>query len=63
MGVKLGPTLTEQHTLTVFENRVFRRVTGLKRSEVTGVQKKLHSEKLHNSYSSSDIIRTIKSRM
>jgi hypothetical protein len=35
MGVKLGPTLTEQHTLTVFENRVFRRITGLKRSEVT----------------------------
>jgi hypothetical protein len=44
----------------VFENRVQRRIFGLKRDEVTGC-KKLHSEELHNLYSSSDIIR-IKSR-
>jgi hypothetical protein len=46
----------------VFENRVLRRIFGPKRDEVTGEWRKLHSEKLHNLYSSSDIIRQIKSR-
>jgi hypothetical protein len=32
------------------------------RDEVTGVRRKLHSGELHNLYSSSDIIRQIKSR-
>jgi hypothetical protein len=47
----------------VFKNRVLRRIFGLKRDEVTGDWRKLHNEKLHNLYSSANIIRMIKSRM
>jgi hypothetical protein len=36
MGVKLGLTLREEHRLRVFENRVLRRIFGLKRDEVMG---------------------------
>jgi hypothetical protein len=43
----------------VFENRVLRRIFGPKRNEVTGEWRKLHSEELHNLYSSLDIIRQI----
>jgi hypothetical protein len=46
----------------MFENRVLRRIFGLKRDEVTGKWRKLHSGELHNLYSSPDIIRQIKSR-
>jgi hypothetical protein len=46
----------------VFENRVLRRIFGPKRDEVTGEWRKLHSGELHNLYSSSDIMRQIKSR-
>jgi hypothetical protein len=46
----------------VFENRVLRRIFGLKRDEVTGGWKKLHNEELHNLYYSPSIIRIIKSR-
>jgi hypothetical protein len=46
----------------VFENRVLRRIFGPKRDEVTGGWRKLHSEELHNLYSSQSIIRMIKSR-
>jgi hypothetical protein len=46
----------------VFENRVLRRIFGLKRDEVTGGWRKLHNEELHNVYSSPNIIRMIKSR-
>jgi hypothetical protein len=45
----------------VFENRVLRRIFGPKRDEVTGEWRKLHSEELHNLYSSKNIIRQIKS--
>jgi hypothetical protein len=45
----------------VFENRVLRGIFGPKRDEVTGKWRKLHSGELHNLYSSSDIIRQIKS--
>jgi hypothetical protein len=41
---------------------VLRRIFGPKRAEVTGERKKLHNEELHNLYSSSDVIRQIKSR-
>jgi hypothetical protein len=47
----------------VFENRVLRRIFGPKRDEVTGEWRKLHNEELHILYSSSDIIRQIKSRI
>jgi hypothetical protein len=46
----------------VFENRLLRRIFGPKRDEGTGGWRKLHSEELHNLYSSPNIIRTIKSR-
>jgi hypothetical protein len=46
----------------VFENRVLRRIFGPNRDEVTGDWRKLHNEELHNLYSSSNIIRMIKSR-
>jgi hypothetical protein len=46
----------------VFENRVLRRIFGPKRDEVTGEWRKLHSEELHNLFSSPDIIRQVKSR-
>jgi hypothetical protein len=46
----------------VFENRVLRRIFGLKRDEVTGGWKQLHNEELRDLYSSPSIIRIIKSR-
>jgi hypothetical protein len=46
----------------VFENRVLRRIFGLKRDEVTGEWRKLHNEELHNLHSSPDIIRQVKPR-
>jgi hypothetical protein len=46
----------------VFENRVLRRIFGPKRDEVTGEWSKLQNGRLHNLYSSPDIIRQIKSR-
>jgi hypothetical protein len=46
----------------VFENRFLRRIFGPKRDDVTGDWRKLHSEELHNLYSSQNIIRQIKSR-
>jgi hypothetical protein len=54
--------LREEHGLRVFENRVLSRIFGPKRVEVTGEWRKLHNEELHNVYSSSDIIRQVKSR-
>jgi hypothetical protein len=45
----------------VFENRLLRRIFGLKRDEVRGGQRKLHNEELHNSYSLPSIIRMTKS--
>jgi hypothetical protein len=54
--------LKEEHRLKVFENRVLRRIFAPKRDEMTGGWRKLHNEKLHNLYSSPNIIRMIKSR-
>jgi hypothetical protein len=47
-------TLREKHRLRVFENRVLRRIFGLKRDEVTGEWRKLRNEELRDLYSSSD---------
>jgi hypothetical protein len=55
-------TLKEEHRLRVFENRVLRRIFGLKRGEVTGQWRKLHIGELHNLYSSPEIVRQIKLR-
>jgi hypothetical protein len=46
----------------VFENRVLRRIFGLKRDEVTDEWRKFHNKELHDLYSSPSIIRIIKSR-
>jgi hypothetical protein len=46
----------------VFENRVLRRIFGLKRDEATGSWRKLHNEELLNLYSFPRIIRMIKSK-
>jgi hypothetical protein len=54
--------LREGHRLWVFENRVLKRIFGPKREEDRW-WRKLHSDKLHGLYSSSNIVRIIKSRM
>jgi hypothetical protein len=54
-------TVGEGHKLRVFENRVLRRIFGLKRNGVTGGWRNLHNEELHNLFSSTSIIRMIKS--
>jgi hypothetical protein len=46
----------------VFENRVLKRIFGPKRDDVTGEWRKLHSEEIHNLYSSPDTIRQVNSR-
>jgi hypothetical protein len=55
-------TLREEHGLRVFENRVLRRIFGLKRDEVTGGWRKLHNKEFRDLYSSPSIIRIIKLR-
>jgi hypothetical protein len=55
-------TLREAYRLRVFENRVLRRLFGLKRDEVMGEWRKLHNEGLHDLYSLASIIRIFKSR-
>ncbi|KAJ4447791.1 hypothetical protein ANN_09799 [Periplaneta americana] len=55
-------TLIEELRLTVFENKVLRKIFGAKRDKVTGERRKLHNTELHALYSSPDIIRNIKSR-
>jgi hypothetical protein len=46
----------------VLDNRVMRRIFGPKRDGIRRDWRKLHNEELHNSYSSPNIIRMIKSR-
>jgi hypothetical protein len=50
-------TLKEENRLKAFENRMLRRIFGLKRDEVTGGWRNLHNEELHNLYPSPSIIR------
>jgi hypothetical protein len=47
------------YKLSVFENRVLRRISGPKRDGVTGGWRKLHNEEMHNLYSSPSKIRII----
>jgi hypothetical protein len=46
----------------VFENRMLKRIFGIKRDEVTGEWKILHNEQLNDLNASPNIIRVIKSR-
>jgi hypothetical protein len=55
-------TLREEHRLRVFESRVLRRIFGPKRDAVAGEWRKFHNEELRDLYSSSSIIRIIKSK-
>ena len=55
-------TLREERRLSVFENRVLRRVFGPKRDEVTGEWRKLHNEELSDMYALLNIVRVVKSR-
>jgi hypothetical protein len=55
-------TVRGEHKLSVFENRVLRRIFGPKRDGVTGGWRKLHNKELHNFYSSPGKIRISKSR-
>jgi hypothetical protein len=54
--------LREECRLRVFEEKVLRRIFGLRREEETGEWRRLHNKKLHALYSSPDIIRVVKSR-
>jgi len=54
--------LREERRLRVFENRVLRRIFGLKKDELTGEWKILHNEDLNDLCSSPNIVRVIKSR-
>jgi len=54
-------TMREEHTPSVVENKVLRRVFGLERDEVTRELKKLNNE-LNDLFCSRIIVRIIKSR-
>ena len=55
-------TLREGHRLSVFKNKVHRKIFATKRSEVTGEWRKLHNVELHALNSSLNIIKNLKSR-
>ena len=48
--------LRKERSLGVFENRVFRRIFGPERDEVTREGRKLHNEELNDLYSSLNIV-------
>jgi hypothetical protein len=54
--------LREERRLSVFENRVLRRIFGPKRDEVIGELRKPHNEELNDLSSSPSSVRVIKSR-
>jgi hypothetical protein len=47
MGVKLVHSFREECRLSVFVNRVLRRIFGPKRDEVTGERRRLHNQELY----------------
>jgi len=55
-------TLRWERKLRVFENMVLRRIFGSRRDDVTGEWRTLHNEELNDLFSSSNIVRVIKSR-
>jgi hypothetical protein len=54
--------LREENRLRVSENRLLRKIFGLKRDEETGEWRKLYNEELNDLYCSHSIVRVIKSR-
>jgi len=55
-------TLREVRRLSLFENRVLRRIFGPKRDEVAGEWRKLREEELNDLYSSPNFVRVINTR-
>jgi hypothetical protein len=55
-------TVREEHGLKIFEDRMFMRLFGPKREDITGGLRKLHNDELHNFKSLPNIIQVIKSR-
>jgi len=55
--------LWEERKLRMFENMVLRKIFGPRRDEVTGKWRRLHNEELNDLYSSSNIVRVIKTRI
>ena len=53
-------TLREEHRVRVSANRVWRRIFGPLRDEVTGEWRKLHNEELNDLYCSPNIVRVIR---
>jgi len=54
-------TLSEEHRLKVFVNKVLRRIFGPRRDEVTREWRKLHTEEFNDLYFSPNIFQVIKS--
>ena len=54
--------LWEERKLTVFENKVFRKIFGPRRDVVKGDWRRLHNEGLNDLYCSPNIVRVIKWR-
>jgi len=55
-------TLREERRLRIFENMVLRRIYGPRRDKVTGEWRTQRNEELNDLYSSTNILRVIKSR-
>lgn len=62
MGMKLVMTSKQEHSPTVHENRVLRRIFRRKRNDTAGGWRKLDNEDIHKVYFSTYIIRMVKSR-
>jgi hypothetical protein len=54
--------IREEYTRKIFESRVLRRIHAPRRDETIGGWRKQHNDELHNLYSSTNIIRIIKSK-
>ena len=62
VGISSNGMVRVKITLRVFENRVLRRIFGVKRDGVTGEWGKLQNEELNYLHCSPNIVRLIKSR-
>jgi hypothetical protein len=54
--------MREGHSLRVFESRLWTRIFGPKRDEVTGKWRKLYNEERHEFYTAPNVVRVIKSK-
>jgi hypothetical protein len=62
MSENWSVTLRKENMIRVVENRVLRNIFGPKSDGVTGEWRRLHNDELNDLYSSTNIIRAIKSR-